>query len=71
VDAGVLELEVVVPGGSRGKAWEAGFAILGSFAESNTHVVETRREEGRSTLEITTGCSTATRGSLRTATSCD
>jgi len=54
-DAGVLELDVVVMGGDRREAWEAGFAILGSFAESNTHVVVKWRGERGWTLEITTG----------------
>jgi hypothetical protein len=51
----VLEIEVTVPGGRRREVREASFAILGSFAESSTHVVERALDEGGSLLEITTG----------------
>ena len=50
----VLEVDVAVAGG-RKEVREAGFELVGSFAESSTHIVERSRGADGSTLEITTG----------------
>jgi hypothetical protein len=55
VDA-VLEVEVVVPAATVGSPTAAAFAILGTFAEASTHVVEQASEVGESIeLLATTG----------------
>jgi uncharacterized protein YihD (DUF1040 family) len=55
VDA-VLEVEVVVPAATVRSPTAAAFAILGTFAEASTHVVEQAAEVGESIeLLVTTG----------------
>ena len=55
VDA-VLEIDVEVPEGTWRSLREAGFAIVGTFAEASTHVVETKPDVGREVeLLVTTG----------------
>jgi hypothetical protein len=50
----VLEVEVAVPGARGGDLEIAGFALIGTFAESSTHVVH-RRHDGATELLLTTG----------------
>jgi len=55
VDA-LLEVEVVVPAATVRSPTAAAFAILGTFAEASTHVVEQAAEVGESIeLLVTTG----------------
>ena len=54
--ADVLEVEVVVPAATVRSPTAAAFAILGTFAEASTHVVEQASELGESIqLLVTTG----------------
>ena len=56
VVADVLEVEVVVPAATVRSPTAAAFAILGTFAEASTHVVEQASELGESIqLLVTTG----------------
>jgi hypothetical protein len=50
----VLEVDVVIAGASRHEVQVTGFALVGTFAESSTHVVVGRRGEGVE-LVVTTG----------------
>jgi hypothetical protein len=49
-----LELEVAVQSARPRDLREAGFALVGSIAEANTHVAEKRRDDGLE-LVVTTG----------------
>ena len=52
----ILEVDVEVRDGTWRSLREAGFALVGTFAEASTHVVETRPDVGREVeLLVTTG----------------
>ena len=68
VDA-VLEVDVEHRPSTVATPREAAFAILGTFAEASTHVVERSPDVGRSVGSMRRpGCSRATAHSRRTAT---
>jgi hypothetical protein len=56
VSDGVLELDVSVPAASVASPREAAFALLGTFAEASTHVVERVGDVGKEVeVFVTTG----------------
>ena len=55
VDDAILDVQVVVRGGSPGALQDAAFTLIATFAEASTHIVERRPTEGRIELIVTTG----------------
>jgi len=52
---GVLEVDVTTAAQSRGELRAAAYALIGSFAEASTHVVESSPDDSSVEVTVTTG----------------